>query len=86
MLAFWCYLLPLAAGIIPHGHLADGRMYLVMVSKCSHLEWLHFLLRLSSEGLVDGCLPYVRVSQQTAVQGVLQGLCVALRAVLLQTF
>ena len=48
-------------GLIPNGHLSDGRMYLVMVKRCNHLQWLRFLLQLSSRGLVDLCLPYVRV-------------------------
>ncbi|GIL89515.1 hypothetical protein Vretimale_1922 [Volvox reticuliferus] len=48
-------------GIIPNGHLSDGRMYLVLVSKCSHFDFLRFLLRLSTRGLADRCLPFVRV-------------------------
>lgn len=50
-----------AAGIIPNGHLSDGRMYLVIVSKCNHLNYLRFLIRLSTRGLSDRCLPFVRV-------------------------
>ena len=49
------------AGVIPNGHLSDGRMYLVLVSKCHHVNYLRFLIRLSTRGLVDRCLPYVRV-------------------------
>ncbi|KAG2498764.1 hypothetical protein HYH03_003503 [Edaphochlamys debaryana] len=55
-------------GIIPHGHLSDGRMYLVLVSTCHHLAMLRFLLRLSTRGLVDRCLPHVRVIPVTALR------------------
>jgi len=54
-------------GIIPHGHLSDGRMYLVMVQKCNHLEYLRFLIRLSRKGLTDACYPFVKVVPVTAV-------------------
>ncbi|GAX83936.1 hypothetical protein CEUSTIGMA_g11360.t1 [Chlamydomonas eustigma] len=54
-------------GIIPSAHLADGRMYLVLVRKCNHLQYLRFLITLSSRGLYDLCLPYVRVLPVTAV-------------------
>ncbi|KAJ9533266.1 hypothetical protein QJQ45_018391 [Haematococcus lacustris] len=56
------------AGILPYAHLNDGRLYLVLVGQCSRLEYLHFLLRLSGQGLVDGCLPFVRVIPITAAQ------------------
>jgi ceramide kinase len=65
-------LLPSAAvspsGIIPSAHLADGRMYLVLVRNCNHLQYLRFLITLSSRGLYDYCLPYVRVLPVTAGQ------------------
>jgi len=54
-------------GIIPHAHLADGRIYLVLVSRCSHVDYLRFLLRLSSHGLEDGCFPFVRVVPVSAL-------------------
>ncbi len=50
------------SGILPHAHLSDGRIYLVLVSKCSRLDYLRFLIRLSSEGLHDKCFPFVQVS------------------------
>ncbi|MEW5299814.1 MAG: hypothetical protein WDW36_002790 [Sanguina aurantia] len=49
-------------GVVPNGHMADGRMYLVMVSDCTHLQYLRFLLQLTNRGLHDRCFPYVRVS------------------------
>ncbi|GLC35358.1 hypothetical protein PLESTB_000573200 [Pleodorina starrii] len=55
-------------GIIPNGHLSDGRMYLVLVSRCSHLDFLRFLLRLSTRGLTDRCLPFVRVIPITGLK------------------
>lgn len=55
-------------GIVPNGHLSDGRMYLVLVSRCSHLEFLRFLVRLSTRGLSDRCLPFVRVVPITGLR------------------
>ncbi len=40
-----------AAGIIPQGHLADGRMYLVLVEAGGHVGFLRFLIKLSSQGV-----------------------------------
>ncbi len=57
------------AGIVPCAHLADGRMYLVLVSSdCNHLQYIRFLLTLSGSGLRDLCLPYVRVLPVSAVR------------------
>lgn len=53
-------------GIIPAAHLADGLMYLVMVRRCNHAQYLRFLLTLSHCGLSDCCLPFVRVIPVTA--------------------
>eukprot|EP00798_Chlamydomonas_sp_ICE-L_P003168 gene3168-13181_t len=60
-------------GIIPTGHLADGRMYLVLVSKCSHAQYLRFLITLTNHGLEDACLPFVQAIPVTvlAVQPVI---------------
>ncbi|KXZ44600.1 hypothetical protein GPECTOR_65g218 [Gonium pectorale] len=55
-------------GIIPNGHLSDGRMYLVLVSAVRHHHFLRFLLRLASRGLVDRCTPHVRVIPITAMR------------------
>lgn len=43
-------------------------MYLVLVSKCAHPNFLRFLIRLSARGLVDRCLPHVRVVPITALR------------------
>ena len=50
-------------GIIPHGHLCDGRIYLVLVSKCSHLQYIRFLITLTRKGLWDACFPFVQVGR-----------------------
>ncbi|GFR45202.1 hypothetical protein Agub_g6596 [Astrephomene gubernaculifera] len=55
-------------GVIPNGHLSDGRMYLVLVSRCSHLAFLRFLIRMATRGLTDRCLPFVRVIPVTGVR------------------
>ena len=43
-------------------------MYLVLVSKCSRLSYLRFLITLSTRGLSDRCLPFVRVIPVTQVR------------------
>ena len=60
---------PFCAGLVPAAHLADGRINLVMVRRCNHVQYLRFLLRLTSCGLHDLCLPYVRVVPVTAGEG-----------------
>jgi hypothetical protein len=39
----------------------------VLVSRCGHLDYLRFLLRLSNHGLEDGCFPFVKVVPVSAV-------------------
>jgi len=42
---------------VPNGHLSDGRIYLILVSKCNRLDYLRFLIRLSSNVcLHDFCM------------------------------
>lgn len=54
-------------GIIPHGHLADGRMHLVLVSSCNHLQYLTFLITLARQGLRPGQFNFVHVIPCTSV-------------------
>ncbi|KAF5838128.1 ATP-NAD kinase-like domain-containing protein [Dunaliella salina] len=54
-------------GIVPNGHLSDGRIYLILVSKCNRLDYLRFLIRLSSKGLEDNCFPFVKIIPVTSV-------------------
>lgn len=54
-------------GIIPHGHLSDGRMNLVLVSSCNHIQYLTFLITLASRGLRPGQFPFVHVLPCTSV-------------------
>jgi ceramide kinase len=56
------------AGMARHAHLADGRIKLVLVARCSPLQYLRFLLAMSRSGCVPGQLPYVRVVDAVAVQ------------------
>lgn len=37
-------------GLVPHGHLADGRIVLVLVHKCSTLDYLRFMASIPSKG------------------------------------
>lgn len=43
-----------AAGVARYGHLSDGNIHLVMVRRCSRLQYLRFLMTLSSKGLEAG--------------------------------
>ena len=42
-----------SSGLSPYGHLADGRIQLVMVHKCSRLQYLRFLAAIPSTGTFD---------------------------------
>jgi len=48
-------------GILPHAHLADGCMWLIMVRQCNHLQYLRFLVALSTSGIAPGQLSFVEV-------------------------
>ena len=37
-------------GLAPFGHLADGRLHLVLVKACSRLQFLRFLASIPSQG------------------------------------
>ena len=39
-----------AQGLAPFGHLADGRLHLVLVKACSRLQFLRFLASIPSRG------------------------------------
>lgn len=55
-------------GVIPSSHLADGRMHLVMVNDCSNLQYLRFLIGITSRGLQEGMFDFVEVMPVKAVQ------------------
>lgn len=47
-----------SVGLAPYGHLADGRIQLVLVHKCSRLQYLRFLASIPSTGeFAGGLLP-----------------------------
>lgn len=56
------------AGLLPEAHLSDGRLALVLVEKRSRLQYLRFLVKLASTGIVPDMLPFVRVTYVTDVQ------------------
>ena len=37
-------------GLFPHGHLADGRLHLVLVHDCSVAQYLRFLISIKQTG------------------------------------
>ena len=49
-----------------HGHMADGRLKLVLVRRCSPLQYLRFLVCMSRSGCAPGQLPYVTVVDAVA--------------------
>ncbi len=55
-------------GAAPTAHLADGRLVLVLVRRCSRLQYLRFLLLLAKGGVVPGALPFVDVIKVTGVR------------------
>ncbi|CAL5222228.1 g4561 [Coccomyxa viridis] len=55
-------------GLSRNAHLADGRMHLVLVHKCSILQYLKFLSLIPTCGINVEHLPYVRVVEATAVK------------------
>ncbi|CAD7698513.1 unnamed protein product, partial [Ostreobium quekettii] len=46
-------------GVTPYAHLGDGRMHLVVVRRCSRLQYLKFLLSMAKRGVVQGKFPFV---------------------------
>ena len=55
-------------GLAPFGHLADGRLHLVLVKACSRLQFLRFLASIPSRG---GLVP---PAEMRAIAGRVQGL------------
>ena len=53
------------AGIVPHAHLSDGRLHLVIVRKCTRMQFFRFLLSLSRGG-VDERFDFVEVKEVEA--------------------
>ena len=53
-------------GMARHGHLADGVLKLVLVRRCSPLQYLSFLSTMSRAGLVPGQFPHVEVLDAVA--------------------
>ncbi|KAL4423103.1 hypothetical protein ABPG77_004786 [Micractinium sp. CCAP 211/92] len=56
------------SGMARFGHLADGRVKLVLVRKCSPLQYLRFLHSMSRHGCAPGQLPHVTVLDAVAVE------------------
>lgn len=42
-----------ALGLLPYGHLSDGRIHLIMVKKCSIAAYFRFLLSIPSGGKIS---------------------------------
>nr|BAV58283.1 hypothetical protein [Ulva partita] len=52
-------------GIVPHAHLSDGRLHLVIVRRCTRWQFLRFLLSLAQGG-VDESFSFVDVKEVVA--------------------
>ena len=46
-------------GMVKHGHLSNGQCTLVLVHKCSPLQYVRFLMSMSSKGMTPGMFPGV---------------------------
>ena len=56
------------SGVVPSAALADGRLSLVLVHKCNHIQYLRFLLMLARGGLRPGLLSFVEVVSVDGLQ------------------
>lgn len=52
-------------GLVPHAHLSDGRLHLVIVRRCTRMQFLRFLVSLTRGG-VDESLSFVDVKEVEA--------------------
>jgi len=48
-------------GVVPHAHLSDGRLHLILVKKCPRWRYLAFLVSLAKRGIVPGAHSFVEI-------------------------
>jgi len=56
------------SGLAPFAHMADGIIHLIMVKKCSALQYLRFLMSIPQNGVIPEDFPYVEAVDATAVR------------------
>lgn len=56
------------SGLAPFAHMADGIIHLIMVRKCSALQYLRFLASIPRNGVIPEDFPYVEAVDATAVR------------------
>jgi hypothetical protein len=60
--------LVLDQGLAPFAHIADGCIHLIMVRKCSPVQYLRFLASIPRNGVIPEDFPYVDTVDATAVR------------------
>mmetsp|Transcript_10320 Transcript_10320/g.18669 ORF Transcript_10320/g.18669 Transcript_10320/m.18669 type:complete len:625 (-) Transcript_10320:330-2204(-) len=55
-------------GVMPMAHLADGKFWLVLIKACNHIQYLRFLIMLSTTGIIPGKLSFVETIECRAVR------------------
>lgn len=55
-------------GLAPFAHIADGCIHLIMVRKCSPVQYLRFLASIPRNGVIPEDFPYVDTVDATAVR------------------
>mmetsp|Transcript_22634 Transcript_22634/g.56991 ORF Transcript_22634/g.56991 Transcript_22634/m.56991 type:complete len:615 (+) Transcript_22634:374-2218(+) len=55
-------------GVMPMAHLADGKVWLILIKACNHLQYLRFLIMLSTTGVIPGKLSFVETIECCAVR------------------
>ena len=55
-------------GLAPYAHRADGRIHLILVRRCSALQYLRFLASIPQSGVLPKNFDYVEAIDATAVR------------------
>ena len=61
------------SGLVPFAHMADGRIHLILVRKCSTLQYLKFLASIPRSGVLPENFEYVEAVDAVAVRVEPQG-------------
>ena len=61
------------SGLVPFAHMADGRIHLILVRKCSTLQYLKFLASIPRSGVLPENFDYVEAVDAIAVRVEPQG-------------
>ena len=56
------------SGLVPFAHMSDGRIHLILVRKCSTLQYLKFLASIPRSGVLPENFDYVEAVDAVAVR------------------